>query len=196
MAVGVLLAIGGLVLAGVLLYLGLRSTDSLTGKRVLLLPAAFSIALAGMMTAIIGAGIPGRKVFEFPVRIEEPALLAFMLMLVPAYIALRARDARRFVVGALAAVVVWFVVFYPNFSGLPVPVALSQIHLGLLPTWNWSFQFGANLDASNRAGLDLIAIASLGAMVTLLATLTEPSEAPAADEPYEPAEPGEPAEAS
>ena len=168
MALGVLLAIGGLVLAGALLYIGLRSCESLTGNRVLLLPASFSIALAGMMTAIIGAGIPGRAVFEFPVRIEEPAMLALVLMLAPAYICLRARDSRRFAVGVLSAVVVWFVVFYPNFSGLPVPLALSQIHLGLLPTWNWSFQFGANLDAPNRAGLDPAAIAMLGAVVSLL----------------------------
>ena len=46
--------------------------------------------------------------------------------------------------------VVWFVAFYPNFASLPVPTPLSQIHLGLLPTWNWGFQFGVNLDEPNR----------------------------------------------
>ena len=84
---------------------------------------------------------------------ELPALGALVLLLIPAYFVLRAEDPRRFVVAAVGAVIVWFVAFYPNIASLPVPTPLSQIHLGLLPTWNWGFQFAVNMDepVSRRA---------------------------------------------
>ena len=84
----------------------------------------------------------------------------------PAYFVLRAVDPRRFVIGVLVAAAVWFVVFYPNIANLPVPTPLSQIHLGLLPTWNWGFQFGVNLDEPNRASPDP------GGVLTLIVAVT------------------------
>ena len=47
---------------------------------------------------------------------EEPALVALLLLAVPAYFVLRASDPRRFVVGVLVAAVIWFVAFYPNIA--------------------------------------------------------------------------------
>ncbi|MEO5940640.1 MAG: phospholipid carrier-dependent glycosyltransferase, partial [Candidatus Limnocylindrales bacterium] len=47
-------------------------------------------------------------------------VLAIPAVLIAAFVA-TARDARRFVVGALVAIVGWFVVVYPNFSALPLP---------------------------------------------------------------------------
>jgi hypothetical protein len=64
--------------------------------------------------------------------------------------------------------VIWFVLFYPNFGSLPVPTPLSQIHLGLLPTWNWGFQFGVNLDAPNRAPIDMTAVSILAIATSML----------------------------
>jgi hypothetical protein len=75
--------------------------------------------------------------------------------MVPAYFVLRATDPRRYVVGTLAAAIIWFVAWYTNIAALPVPTPLSQIHLGLLPTWNWGFQFGVNLDQANSAPLQI-----------------------------------------
>ena len=46
----------------------------------------------------------------------------------------------------------------PELRGLPVPTPLSQIHLGLLPTWNWGFQFGVNLDEPNRNPIDWLSV--------------------------------------
>jgi peptidoglycan/LPS O-acetylase OafA/YrhL len=90
-----------------------------------------------------------------------------LLLAVPAYFVLRARDPRKFVVGALAAAVIWFVAFYPNIASLPVPTALSQIHLGLLPTFNWGFQFGVNRDpvanmTTSWPSVALLAVAVIG----------------------------------
>ena len=169
--VGLLLAAGGLVAAGLLVYSAMQreGDGSLPAGRAqpLLLPVSFSVALLGVVIVVIGAGLPGNAVFSARVTAEEPALIALLLLGVPAYFALRATDPRRFVVGVLVAVVAWFVAFYPNIGSLPVPRALSQIHLGLLPTWNWGFQFGVNLDEGNRNPLDwgdvsLLAVAVIG----------------------------------
>ena len=165
---GLLLAVGGLIAAGVLFFSGRRSLSGLSSRVSLLLPVSFAIALFGVAVVVIGAGLPGPNVLQWKVTAEEPAAAALLLLAVPAYFVLRATDPKRFVVGALAAVVVWFVAFYPNFASLPVPTALSQIHLGLLPTWNWGFQFGVNLDEGNRAGLDMFSVGLLSLAVSVL----------------------------
>jgi Gpi18-like mannosyltransferase len=168
--VGLVLAVGGLAAAGVLFYAGLRATGERSVRRSLLLPVSFSVALLGVVIVALGAGLPGNPIIKAEVQAEEPALAALVLLAVPAYFVLRATDPRRFVVGVLSAAVVWFVVFYPNIASLPVPAPLSQIHLGLLPTWNWGFQFGVNLDEPNRAGPDLVGVTMLMVAVAVLAT--------------------------
>jgi hypothetical protein len=165
--IGVVLALGGLIAAGVLFYLTMRRNDY--GERTvspLLLPIAFSVALLGAVLVIVGAALPGDAVFQAHVTAEMPAFIALLLLCIPAYFVLQGRDPKRYVVGVLVACVVWFVAFYPNFASLPVPTPLSQIHLGLLPTWNWGFQFGVNLDEPNRAAINWTSVAILTLAVT------------------------------
>jgi hypothetical protein len=72
----------------------------------------------------------------------EPIALIVSLPL--AYLAaqvIAARDARRYVVGFVAAVVAWFVVFYPNIAALPLPSTIVNAYQGLLPTYLYAFQF-------------------------------------------------------
>jgi hypothetical protein len=59
---------------------------------------------------------------------------------VAAYVA-TARDARRFVIGAVGAMVFWFVLWYPNISGLPLPASIHNAYQGFLPTYLYPFQF-------------------------------------------------------
>jgi predicted membrane-bound dolichyl-phosphate-mannose-protein mannosyltransferase len=160
-AIGVALAVGGLIAAG----LSLAVSDRETGYRPLLIPFSFAAALIGAMTVLLGSN--GKPFFQITVQAEFPALAALLLLAVPAYFVLRASDPRKFVVGALTAAVIWFVAFYPNIASLPVPTPLSQVHLGLLPTWNWGFQFGVNRDpAANVAiswpSVSLLAVAVVG----------------------------------
>jgi hypothetical protein len=142
--------------------LSLREESSIgSGSRRLLLPIAFSVALFGAVLVVVGAALPGTAVFQAHVTAEMPAFVALLLLAVPAYFVLQGRDPKRYVVGVLAAAAAWFVAFYPNFASLPVPTPLSQIHLGLLPTWNWGFQFGLNLDAPNRNPIDWLSVGIL-----------------------------------
>jgi Gpi18-like mannosyltransferase len=167
--IGVVLALGGLIAAGILVYLSLRESSGTGGRpRPLLAPIAFSVALFGSVLVIVGAALPGTAVFQAHVTAEMPAFIALLLLCVPAYFVLQGRDPKRYVVGVLVAATVWFVAFYPNIASLPVPTPLSQIHLGLLPTWNWGFQFGVNLDEPNRNPIEWISVAILTLAVTAL----------------------------
>ena len=75
------------------------------------------------------------------------AVLAIPAVVIAAFVA-TARDARRFVVGAVVAIVGWFVVVYPNISALPLPTAIANVYQGVLPTYLYAFQFPVNNVAS------------------------------------------------
>ena len=84
--------------------------------------------------------------FTLSIGADEIAVVGLLVLAVPAWMVLRARDSRRFVLGVLAASVVWFVAWYPNLTGLPMPNSIANIYQGLLPTWNYDFQFTVNTD--------------------------------------------------
>ena len=78
------------------------------------------------------------------IPVEPVALLVLLPLLYLAGQVLAARDARRFVVGIGAAVVAWFVVWYPNLSALPLPSTVVNAYQGFLPTYLYAFQFPVN----------------------------------------------------
>lgn len=166
--IGVGLAIVGLVVAGTVVYISGSDRDMVRPTYwPLVLPVSFSVALFGVAIAVVGAALTGNPVFQSNVSAEAPAFVALLLLAAPAYFVLKASDPRKFVVGALTAAVIWFVAFYPNIASLPVPTPLSQIHLGLLPTWNWGFQFGVNRDPAANTSISwpsvmLLAVAVIG----------------------------------
>ena len=63
-----------------------------------------------------------------------------------AWFIVTARDARRFVVGALVAIIGEFIVFYPNIAALPMPSTFFNAYQGFLPTYLYPFQFPVNTD--------------------------------------------------
>jgi hypothetical protein len=81
------------------------------------------------------------------------ALMGLVVLGVPAAVVLRARDPRRFVVGVLLAAGLWLLLWYPNISGLPLPGEFAHLYQGLLPTWNYDFQFSVNTDPASDSGL-------------------------------------------
>ena len=77
----------------------------------------------------------------------EPIALVVLLALLPvAWVIATARDPRRFVAGAVLACLIFFVAWYPNLSGLPLPAAVVNAYQGLLPTYLYPFQFPVNTD--------------------------------------------------
>jgi hypothetical protein len=83
------------------------------------------------------------------------ALMALVVLAIPAWMVMRARDARRYVLGVLGIAVLWLLLWYPNISGLPLPSDFAHLYQGLLPTWNWDFQFAVNIDpASDGRSVD------------------------------------------
>ncbi|HET7028027.1 MAG TPA: phospholipid carrier-dependent glycosyltransferase [Candidatus Limnocylindrales bacterium] len=111
--------------------------------RIVLIAAAAGIGIAA--TTILDPTTPIVSLQGF-----RPELVAF-LMLIPlgalAWVVVTARDARRFAVGLVAAIVGWFVILYPNISALPLPTSLVNAYQGLLPTYLYPFQFPVNTDA-------------------------------------------------
>lgn len=78
------------------------------------------------------------------------AFVTLALSPVAAYVA-TARDARRFVLGAIAAMAFWFVLWYPNIAALPLPAALHNAYQGFLPTYLYPFQFWVDTNARAAA---------------------------------------------
>jgi hypothetical protein len=63
----------------------------------------------------------------------------------------------------------WFVLFYPNFSGLPVPsTVLNLVNNALSPTYNWGFQFAVNQAPPSTTKADFIQISRLAGVLLVL----------------------------
>ena len=91
------------------------------------------------------------------VAVEPVALLvALPLVLIAGFVA-TARDARRFVGGALLAIVGSAVFFYPNIAALPLPAPIVNMYQGILPTYVYPFQFPVSTVDRNVAGPSLLA---------------------------------------
>jgi hypothetical protein len=146
---------------------------SVGGRAVALSPLGMMLAIA--LVAAAGAALAqsllrGAPLTTLTFQAEELALLALVLLAGPAYLALRARDPRRWVIGAVGMATVFFILWYPNISGLPLPNAIAQAYLGLLPTWNYDFQFAVNLDPAATGelyGLGTLLIAGATATFSL-----------------------------
>jgi hypothetical protein len=114
-------------------------------RRLLVLAATAAGALVALL--VVNAAL-GETVL-LAVRGFQSELVA-LLLLVPlglgAWFVVGARDQRRFVLGALVAIVVVFVVVYPNVAALPLPAAVHNAYQGVLPTYIYAFQFPVNTD--------------------------------------------------
>jgi 4-amino-4-deoxy-L-arabinose transferase-like glycosyltransferase len=168
--VALLVAVGGMVALGWLIW-SRGKNEWVERNRLLLMPLVLVGVMGGLVLALVGAMIPGNPVFQMGVGIFELPLLLTVLgiLAVPAYYVLVARDARRFAVSAVVVAALWFVLFYPNFSGLPVPsTVLNLVNNALSPTYNWGFQFAVNQAPASTTKADLIQIGLLAAVLLVL----------------------------
>ncbi len=75
----------------------------------------------------------------------------------------RVTDARRIFRWALISIASIAMIWYPNWSGLPLPTGIHNFYQGILPTWTWAFQFGVTLEKPDEA-----ATAGDGALLALV----------------------------
>jgi hypothetical protein len=177
-AVGLVLVVSAVVIVRQILALdrpvaehrwsdGVRSRvgEALGGWLGVLVTAGAAAVLLLAATALFG---------EVPlltlrgVAVEPIAVLALVPLLGVAYVVATARDARRFVAGTVAAIAAFFVVWYPNLSGLPLPSNIFNAYQGFLPTYVYPFQFPVSTVDRNVAPPPLVAVGP----ALLLAALT------------------------
>jgi Gpi18-like mannosyltransferase len=107
--------------------------------------------------------------------LATPGPIAGALLLIPAaYAAWSLRhisDPRRLFRWLLATIALVGLIWYPNWSALPLPTGVHNAYQGLLPTWTWSFQFGVTLekpvDVPLVSGATLLFAAALAAVALL-----------------------------
>ncbi len=105
------------------------------------------------------------------IPVEPIALLVAIPLGYLALQVLATRDARRFVGGLVIAIVVTFIVFYPNISALPLPSSMVNAYQGLLPTYLYDFQFPVSTIARSSTtnfATPVMAVLVLGLLVTCL----------------------------
>ncbi len=146
----------GLLLVVQILRLSLSDRGDRRALNRQLLMLGLTAALAIVAVTIINRTLPEQAIINQSGFAVEPIALLILVALLPvAGIIATAQDARRFAVGAMVACLIWFVVWYPNLSGLPLPAALANAYQGLLPTYLYAFQFPVNTDPVVQ-GLKLI----------------------------------------
>ena len=131
--------------------------------------AAFVVALLATLAGLIVAllFLDTTTTTGMTLTSDLWAITGLVVLGLPAVIALRARDPRRYVLGVLLAAGLWLLLWYPNISGLPLPSDFAHLYQGLLPTWNYDFQFSVNSDPANDSGILQPGILLVGA-ITLL----------------------------
>ncbi len=126
-------------------FLAFESHDSVEPGRGQLTAAYRSLFWTGLgvvAALLVVSLIPDTSILTLTSIPVEPIALVVGIPL--GYLAIQvlsSRDARRFVVGLLVAVVGWFVILYPNISALPLPAAVVAAYQGILPTYLYAFQF-------------------------------------------------------
>jgi hypothetical protein len=115
-----------------------------------LVPLAITAVVATLLVAGIRLFVPDVAIINWAaIPVEPVALLLGALLAIPlTALVATARDARRFVIGAVVAIVAWFAVEYPNISALPLPTAIANVYQGVLPTYLYAFQFPVNNTAA------------------------------------------------
>ena len=134
-----------------------------------LAPLAGAVIVTVVALVVVETVVPDVMLLSIPLGSGGPTLVALVVGLLltgPAWLVLRARDPRRFAAGILVAALVWFVVWYPNISALPLPGSFVNMYQGLLPTWIYDFQFTVNMTPA--AHPKIVTVGSLALIVALL----------------------------
>jgi hypothetical protein len=172
-AIAVVVAVGVVLLLRILLSIGDDSAeDGVRGARLRDHLLAAVVTAVGTTIAFIAATtLFGDKAAIHLAGVPvEPIALVVTLALVPvAAMVATARDARRFVAGALVAIAFWFVLWYPNLAALPLPANIHNAYQGVLPTYLYPFQFPVSTQARAATPPPLLAPGPIALLISLSA---------------------------
>jgi Gpi18-like mannosyltransferase len=171
-AIAVVVGVGVVLLLRILLSLTDEPPDEETRKarmRDQFLAAvitAVGVTIAFLAATTLLADRAAVHLTSIPV---EPIALVVTIAVLPiAALVATARDARRFVAGAVAAIGFWFVFWYPNFAALPLPANIHNAYQGLLPTYVYPFQFSVSTVARSAELPPFLAPAPIALLVALI----------------------------
>ncbi|MBP1704667.1 MAG: glycosyl transferase, partial [Chloroflexi bacterium] len=144
----VFVLVSGLILVGWLLVRFARASDSsdpeARGDAIVRLVGA----LVGFVLALVVAVLftPADSAFTLGGVPRELAALILALPLgLVAWVAFTAVSPRRWALGAVIAAALLLLVFWPNWTGLPLPDPIFNWYQLILPTWQYAFQFPVNM---------------------------------------------------
>jgi hypothetical protein len=168
----IVVALGTVALARAVLALDGNDSDDGTGDGEPGRGAFWRLALTAGVVAIgfgLAALLPETTVATLTsVPVEPIAVVIGLPLVYLAATALAARDAHRFVVGLMGAVVAWLAIVYPNIAALPLPSVVVNAYQGILPTYLYAFQFPVSTaDRTLDAPLLSVTLAVLAGALTL-----------------------------
>ena len=170
-----------------LLLADLRRGDALAGRftriglGALLVAAPLLWSVTGLLCSVAGVlDVYAESQVCAAGGFATPGPIIGAALLIPAAYSAwsiqRVTDARRIFRWALISIAGVAVIWYPNWSGLPLPTGIHNFYQGILPTWTWAFQFGVTLEKPDDAattgdGALLILVLLAGAVLLTYALL-------------------------
>jgi Gpi18-like mannosyltransferase len=152
------------------------------GLAALILAAPLLWAVTPLMCSVAGVlDVYAESQVCLSSGLATPGPVIGALLLIPAaYVAWslrQIRDPRRLFRWSLGAIAIVALVWYPNWSALPLPTGVHNAYQGVFPTWTWSFQFGVTLekpvDVPLMSGATLLFAAALAVVALLTYALFE-----------------------
>jgi hypothetical protein len=145
-----LVLVVALVLLALVLWRLERRQNSGLQDRMWLAQLLVPVGLAGVLLLWLGQNGSRDIILQAALPSDGIALILLPVLSVLAFVALTARNPRRFVLGACAFATAAFIALYPNLSALPLPNTIINVYEALLPTWFYGFQFSVNLQPAIR----------------------------------------------
>ncbi len=158
--------------------LAARFTKLGLGALILAAPLLWALTPA-LCTAAGVLGVYAESQVCLSLGLATPGPIIGALLLIPATYAAwslqRVHEPQRIFRWAIGIIALVALLWYPNWSALPLPTGLHNVYQGIIPTWTWSFQFGVTLekpvDVPLVGGASLIYAALLASVALLIYAL-------------------------
>jgi dolichyl-phosphate-mannose--protein O-mannosyl transferase len=150
--IGIVLVMALIALALILWRLERRQNEGLEDP-LWIVQLLVPVGIAGALLWWFGVNGSRDTVFQAALPSDGIALVLLPVLAIMAFVALTARNPRRFVLGVCAFAIITFLILYPNLSALPLPGTIINVYEALLPTWFYGFQFSVNLQEASSVKL-------------------------------------------